>query len=249
MQLLRLLLLLWLAPETLLGEGTFSTIESKEGGSITAEVLKEKSGRTVVDLGFKFLEVSQEAVSRILKHDADPTESTGGVSGDRLYSLALGSGSERPIKELLDRYGEAVMLVRTPTYIGSGFLIHPEGYLVTNDHVIAGENKISATLYERRAKETVKVSFDKVRIVAESARFDLALLKIQETGGRVFQVVALGDSGQLRSGQEVFAIGSPLGLERTVSEGIISLKNRLIGEQLYIQILFKSVQVTQALCS
>jgi len=79
------------------------------------------------------------------------------------------------------------------------------------------------------------VQFPKVRIVALDARLDLALLKIEDAGDTVFPTVPLGDTQELTDGQTVFAIGSPLGLDRTVSQGIVSSRNRPLDGQLYIQ--------------
>jgi serine protease Do len=80
------------------------------------------------------------------------------------------------------------------------------------------------------------VTYDNVRIVATSAELDLALLKIQaEDAGPFVSVPLAAVDGGLREGQTVFAIGSPLGLDRTVSEGIISVANRVINGRLYLQ--------------
>ena len=126
--------------------------------------------------------------------------------------------------------------MQTPTGLGSGFVIHEDGYVVTNDHVIAGEHRISVTIFREGARELSKVTYDHVRIVATSSELDLALLKIEPEGAETFKTVALavGDDG-VREGQTVFAIGSPLGLDRTVSEGIISVANRVVGGRLYLQ--------------
>ena len=70
-------------------------------------------------------------------------------------------------------------MVRTPTGLGSGFLIHQDGYLVTNDHVIAGESQISVTQYRTTGKELTKINYDFVKIIATGGNLDLALLKIE----------------------------------------------------------------------
>ncbi|MFP6886474.1 MAG: trypsin-like peptidase domain-containing protein, partial [Opitutales bacterium] len=113
--------------------------------------------------------------------------------------------------------------------------IHPDGYLVTNDHVIAGERKISITLFRRTATELIKDNFDNVRIVAAGGNMDLALLKIEGSDRKDFITVPLGVSQELKQGDSVFAIGNPLGLERSVSEGIVSLRNRIIQSRLHVQ--------------
>ncbi|MGA3007655.1 MAG: trypsin-like peptidase domain-containing protein, partial [Opitutaceae bacterium] len=97
------------------------------------------------------------------------------------------------------------------------------------------EYDISITQFRRGATELERVQFNKVRIVAFDSRLDLALLKIENAGPTVFPVVPIGDSDELTEGQTVFAIGSPLGLDRSVSQGIIAQKNRPLDGQLYIQ--------------
>jgi serine protease Do len=125
--------------------------------------------------------------------------------------------------------------IRTSIGMGSGFIINPEGYVITNDHVIAGEHKITVTIFKQDGKDLRKLPFENVRIVATSPRDDLALLKIEDLAGEQIAVLPFGDSDDLFQGQTVFAIGSPLGFERTVSEGIVSVRNRAIGGQLFIQ--------------
>ena len=116
------------------------------------------------------------------------------------------------------------------------FIIRKDGYVVTNDHVVAGERVVSITQFRKRGNELVKDNFDNVRIVATGGNIDLALLKIEgQAKNKTFPSVPLGNSSELRQGERVFAIGSPLGLERSVSEGIVSLRNRIIQSRLHIQ--------------
>jgi serine protease Do len=209
-----------------------STVQLKNGASIQGDVLAEKADRIVIDLGFTVLTVPRDEIERITALDAPTTVEAD--TGD-LYRVAA-NPSALTVKENVDRVGEAVVQVRTPTGLGSGFLIHPAGYIVTNEHVVAGEYAITVTQYRRGSTDLERVQFSKVRIVALDARLDLALLKIEDVpAGTVFPTVSLGDSNALGEGQTVFAIGSPLGLERTVSQGIVSLKNRAMRGQLYIQ--------------
>jgi serine protease Do len=154
--------------------------------------------------------------------------------GDSLFTTSMNRRAT-PLRDLVDELGKAVVMIRTPVGLGSGFLIHPAGYVVTNDHVVAGERKISITQFSQSGEELLKKNFDNVRIVATGGNLDLALLKIegQETTG--FPIVPLGQSIELNQGDRVFAIGSPLGLERSVSEGIVSLRNRIISDRIHIQ--------------
>ena len=92
------------------------------------------------------------------------------------------------------------------------------------------------TIFEQGAHELRRVSYENVRIVASSPELDLALLKIDTGEPVAFRTVPLAAvDDALIEGQTVFAIGSPLGLDRTVSEGIISVANRVINGRLYLQ--------------
>lgn len=228
-----LILVLWLA----LGGSlkAFQSIELNNGAALKGEVIVERPGSYYVDLGFDLIQVPKDTVASI-RDVATTSEQAGAMAReDALYQVA-GTGNDRSIRDWIDELGEAVALVQTPTGLGSGFVIHKDGYVVTNNHVIAGEHRISVTIFQEGARELNKVSYDNVRIVATSAELDLALLKIDEAGAGPFRIVSLAGADQgLREGQAVFAIGSPLGLDRSVSEGIISVANRVIGGRLYLQ--------------
>src|SRR5690554_2208453 len=108
-----------------------------------------------------------------------------------------------------------------PRGVGSGFLISEDGYILTNNHVVAGSSDIFVTLTD--GKEY------KADIVGTDERTDLALVKIEAKG---LTPLPIGESRSLRKGQWVLAIGSPFGLESTVTAGIISAINRETGDYL-----------------
>lgn len=103
--------------------------------------------------------------------------------------------------------------------LGSGFIFDAEGYIVTNNHVIADADQIQVKL-----KNGVELDAE---IIGTDATTDLALIKIKPD--QDLPVLTLGDSDQLKVGQWVIAIGNPFGLEHTVTAGIVSAKGRLIG--------------------
>jgi serine protease Do len=100
--------------------------------------------------------------------------------------------------------------------IGSGFIISPDGYILTNTHVVSNASKITVKLTDRR-------EFD-AKVVGEDERTDVAVIKIVAKGD--LPVVRLGDSSKLRPGQWVLAIGSPFGFENTVTAGVVSATAR-----------------------
>lgn len=106
---------------------------------------------------------------------------------------------------------------------GSGFIISPDGYIVTNNHVVRGAKKITITL-ETGAKYQAK-------IIGRDAKTDLALLKIHSEKALPF--IQLGDSNGVEPGEWVIAVGDPYGLGGTVTAGIVSARGRDIGDTPY----------------
>ena len=102
--------------------------------------------------------------------------------------------------------------------MGSGIIVSDEGYILTNHHVIDGAEEIRVELNDRRTYPA--------RLVGSDAPSDLAVLKVEE---RNLPALAMGDSDAARVGDVVLAIGNPLGLEQTVTAGIISAKGRSTG--------------------
>lgn len=230
------ILLIWLVSGAAVQ--AIHSIELQNGSMLQGEIVLERPDLIYVDLGFDLLAVPSAAVLEVEALDpvADGSRNPAvrGGGDQRLYDLASGQGVQS-IRDWVDELGEAVALIQTPTGLGSGFVIHRDGYVITNDHVIAGENRISITIFKEGANELSKVTYDNVRIIATSSELDLALLKIETEAGPFTTAPLAAAGGGLREGQSVFAIGSPLGLDRTVSEGIISVANRVINGRLYLQ--------------
>jgi len=203
--------------------------------TVTGELVKSNVGEVFVDLGYDIIKIPKTSILQMVDNSVQQSNDKT-VFHNELFVNSVGKRKESPLNVLVDELGEAVVLIRTPIGLGSGFLIHPDGYIVTNDHVVAGERQISVTQFKGSQTELVKRNYDNVKIVATGGNLDLALLKIEgQEEGFKFPFVTLGDSPDLKQGQRVFAIGSPLGLERSVSEGIISLRNRIISDRLHIQ--------------
>lgn len=231
------------------GSWAVETLTLKDGAAITGRILTEKPEHYVVDLGYTVVLVPKgEVIHRGEEAEAPapgmPAPSpaaaatpapAAGPNGMDLFSAADASGPELSVRELVTRLGEAVVQVRTPGGLGSGFFINETGYLITNFHVIEGETQISVEVYHRESDQLERRSYKDVRIIAMNKFRDLALLKVEDGGGRTFVAVPLGQTDTLAVGERVFAIGSPLGLERTVTEGIISTKTREMRGDLYLQ--------------
>jgi serine protease Do len=216
-----------------LSGSAMTELRLKNGAEIKGDILSEKADHLIVDLGFTVVTVPREEIDHVVEEKTRSASMAESELSD-LYQVNAGQPI-LTVKENVDRCGDAVVEVRTPIGLGSGFIINPAGYVLTNEHVISGEYDISITQFRRGGTELERVQFNKVRIVAFDSHLDLALLKIEDGGATVFPVVPVGDSNALTEGQTVFAIGSPLGLDRSVSQGIVAQKNRPLEGQLYIQ--------------
>ena len=230
-------------------------IQLRDKATVSGKILAEKKDQVVVDIGYTVLTIPRNQVAKIVPDDAGPPPGTTktrppGKSAavpakppsapvpnteGELFQGPRTTATERSVRELVNQLGEAVVQVRTPGGLGSGFILNEEGYLITNFHVIEGETQISIEVYHTKGGQLDRRVYKQVRIVAMNKFQDLALLKIDDRDAPKFSRVPLAEADTLAQGERVFAIGSPLGLERTVTEGIVSTKTRLIQGELYLQ--------------
>lgn len=122
----------------------------------------------------------------------------------------------RPVKEVFQRGERREVLIT-----GSGFIISPDGYVVTNEHVAGESRSVRCILYNKEELDAEVVGTDPFT--------DLALLKLDPGDGK-FPFVKLGSSSRLEAGETVLAMGSPHGLERSVSMGIVSVTDRFLDD-------------------
>jgi len=209
------------------------TVVLTDGRTLVAPILKETSEAIWLDLGYDLLKIPRTRIESI-DRGAEVEPLAVDDAGERLFRTRTGL-PERTPSDLAKRFGEAVIQVSTPSGLGSGFIIHPEGYAITNAHVIQGERRLKATVYETGELEFRRRIIEDVEIIAVNDHVDLALIKMEHPDGRSFPVVYLQGAETLESGQEVFAIGSPLGLERTLSTGVVSTTQRNFQGLTYVQ--------------
>lgn len=234
MSLIRLLLLWIISVSVFTAQAERILIELQNGSSVSGEFVKRNAEYWIVDLGFDLIKIPERECLKVTRNLSEENQQVSGEANN-LYRENPWA-SVQPLGGLVERLGEAVVMIRTPVGLGSGFIVHQDGYVVTNDHVVAGERIISITQFRKGENELIKENYDNVRIVATGGNIDLALLKIEgQSGRKTFPTVPLGNSNDLKQGERVFAIGSPLGLERSVSEGIVSLRNRIIQSRLHVQ--------------
>ena len=105
--------------------------------------------------------------------------------------------------------------------VGSGFILSADGFVMTNAHVVDGADEVIVTLTDKREL--------KARIIGADRRTDVAVVKVDATG---LPFVKIGDVNRLKVGEWVMAIGSPFGLDNTVTAGIVSAKQRDTGDYL-----------------
>jgi len=227
-------------------------VQLRDKSAVTGRILAEKTDQIFVDIGYTVIAVPRAQITKIVRANEKPPAAKSGkqaagpaakppspappaTASKNLFTVNLAPPPERTVRELMAQLGQAVVQVRTPSGLGSGFFVSDEGYLITNFHVIEGETQLSIEVYHQRNNQLERRAYRQVRIIAMHKFADLALLKIEDKDAPKFARVPLGDADLLAVGERVFAIGSPLGLERTVTEGILSTKTRQMQGTLYLQ--------------
>lgn len=181
--------------------------------------------------------VPAQAQARALPDFTDLVEQTGPSvvnirTSERAKTPGRGGAPVDPgLEEFFKRFGIPMPNNRAPRGgnndddtpqrrgVGSGFILSADGYVMTNAHVVDGADELVVTLTDKREL--------KARVVGADARTDVAVVKIEATG---LPAVKIGDVSRLRVGEWVMAIGSPFGLENTVTAGIVSAKQRDTGD-------------------
>ena len=137
------------------------------------------------------------------------------LASDSRFKFAPGSPMERQFREFFGQQFRAEP-EREAQGMGSGFVVDPSGYIVTNNHVIDGANTVTVTLHDATQL--------KAKVVGSDPKTDLALLKV--TSDKELTAVSFGDSSRARVGDWVVAVGNPFGLGGSVTAGIISARGR-----------------------
>jgi serine protease Do len=209
------------------------TVTLADGKTIIAPIIKESATTLWLDLGTEVVAVPRANVQSILRAQKDDTDADDTSKKD-LFRTAKKLAEGTP-KDLAKKIGESVIKVSTPGGLGSGFIISPDGYAITNAHVIQGETKLKATVFEQEENELKRMVIDDVEILAVNDHLDLALIKLKHPEGKPFTSTFVQGVEELDAGQEVFAIGNPLGLERTLSQGVIATTQRNFEGLTFIQ--------------
>jgi len=143
------------------------------------------------------------------------------ASGSTLNASTLDALRESVAAKVKPTIVEVYVTLAKGAVIGSGVIINSQGYIVTNNHVVSGALSIQVIL-SNGTKEPAQLA-------GTDPNYDLAVLKIAVPQGGL-SVATLGDSTQLKVGQEVMVIGNPLGITQTVTNGIVSALKRTVSE-------------------
>ncbi|WP_338795683.1 DegQ family serine endoprotease [Acidovorax sp. DW039] len=182
--------------------------------------------------------LAQSAVVRGLPDFTDLVEQVGPSvvnirTTEKVTSRGNVNGMDEEMAEFFRRFGVPIPNIprqqrpqqsqpeEQPRGVGSGFILTSDGFVMTNAHVVEGADEVIVTLTDKREF--------KARIVGSDKRTDVAVVKIDATG---LPAVKVGDVSRLKVGEWVMAIGSPFGLDNSVTAGIVSAKQRDTGDYL-----------------
>ncbi|MBN1614752.1 MAG: Do family serine endopeptidase [Deltaproteobacteria bacterium] len=175
---------------------------------------------TAIQPPLSFAELAERVKPAVVNISTTKTVRTGG----RTLRSPFGEGT--PFNRFFGRddffdrfFGDIPQREFKQKSLGSGFIISPDGYVFTNNHVVEQADKILVKLSSGKEYEA--------KIIGKDAKTDIALIKIKPSGD--LPVADIGNSDNVRVGDWVLAIGNPFGLEQTVTAGIVSAKGRVIG--------------------
>ena len=226
------LLAVLLLSQGYLSAGERVVLELTDGTSVEGELLKKDAKVVHLSIADRVLSLDREKIKQIKTISGKEEELTD-IKQFKLYVTA--KGSAKSISAHSEELGPAIVVVKTPAGMGTGWFCSPAGYIVTNQHVIANEQSITVTAFKREGGRFERKVFKKVKLVALDPHIDLALLRIEEDIDMQIPQLYIGDSRELKAGDEVFSIGNPMGLERSTAQGIVSKVNRNFNGRLYVQ--------------
>jgi serine protease Do len=191
-----------------------------QAGIFTPEISAVDAPLMVPENFSQLAEVARPAVVNIR---TEKTVQGGGKVFRHFFGNPFGGRERDPFRDFFGPFEEGPSKDFKQRSLGSGFIIDKEGFIVTNNHVVEGADQIKVRLSNEKEYEAT--------VVGRDPKTDLALIKIE--GARNLVPLPVGDSDAQEVGTWVVAIGSPFGLEQTVTAGIVSAKGRIIGSGPY----------------
>ncbi|HPX88745.1 MAG TPA: DegQ family serine endoprotease [Methylophilaceae bacterium] len=208
----------WFAAMSLAFIATFNTVSyAKELPDFTE--LAEKQGATVVNISVTQSMRGSSVVSPF------------GPEGDEQLQEFFRRFGIPNMPGMPGQNGEAQPDYKSQS-LGSGFIISSDGYILTNAHVVSSADEVIVKLSDNREF--------KAKIIGADKRTDVALVKIEATG---LPKVTIGDPSKLKVGEWVAAIGSPFGLENTMTAGIVSAKGRALPQENFVPFIQTDVAI------
>jgi len=201
------------------------------GCKVQGRVLRATEQLLFVDVGYDVLKVPTAAV---LRRESVEGLKLGGIVREKLWSRA--ELPERSVAEGAKLMGEAVVKIEAAGGQGSGFVTHADGWIVTNFHVVEREVEVDVVIYPLGRNGFEPRTVRKCKVAAINPAMDLALVKMEPPTDLTLKTIHLADSDQVQVGDTVYAIGAPIGLDRTVSSGIVSVTNRTFEGRCHFQI-------------
>jgi S1-C subfamily serine protease len=169
---------------------------------------------------FAGLEFAGNSTSSTVTTSKAVTTTTNTTSATSSSGTTIETQQEAAIAKVEPAVVELKVTTAQGQLIGSGVIIDTKGDIVTNNHIVSGEESIVAVLYNG--------STEQAQLIGTNAVDDLAVVRIQPFSNMI--VAQIGDSSRLVVGQEVLAIGNPLGITETATRGIVSALNRSVTE-------------------
>mgnify|MGYP001565070356 FL=1 len=205
----------------------FITLSSQLSQLHTAQLVGASESQRALDEAQEANQYQiQEIVRAMAAQRTDLQQAIANQQSDIEGQLTMLRASNSDFSEIVSGALKGVVSINTDKSAGTGFVVHSSGYIVTNQHVIADARQISAIDYNGQTHAA--------SVIASDSTKDLALLKVESDWGSHLE---LADSDSIVIGNKVIAIGNPLGLSFSVTEGIVSAVNREgpNGLEAYIQ--------------
>jgi serine protease Do len=229
---------------------THAKLKLVNGATLAGELIKQSDDAYFVDLGFDIFRVPATAVAEMIDQaeageavsvaeivDGDRPLNTTGVT----YMERTEDGTFDTIRGMVEASRLGVVHIKAPSKSGSGFIINKEGYIVSNFHVVQEERYLTVTVYYQDGNEVKKKIYRDVELIALSPLMDISLLKINDDDldPDLLTPLPVAQPGDDQNGTVAVAIGNPgmggMALDHTISEGIVSSKNRNFNDILYLQ--------------
>ncbi|MDP6890228.1 MAG: trypsin-like peptidase domain-containing protein [Phycisphaerales bacterium] len=223
---------MWFMVCVCVGISQADVVQLEAGGALHGTVIKQDERSLWIDVGPSIVRIDNNDVVDV--RVSDPSEVPDEPADAMFHTVK--NPPDLSIRQQAARVKPSVVLVKTPSGTGSGVIVNGQGHVVTNAHVIQGEKDLRLVIWAPREDGTLdRTTIEDIEIEAVNNHLDLALLKLPTKDGHTYPWVPLEQWESIEVGQPVFAIGNPMGLEQTTSQGVVSTTQRSFDGLSYIQ--------------